>query len=150
TLMLDLWMKYEYFKRNWQVDWLEEAMRKMRSTFNQYCSREHITISATPMELEREEDSFNIYKWRFGDMQQRANELTWYLDAPVLVLVDEEANNTFDPLDWWKGNAIEYPTLARMAFNVFSIPSISVEPEWVFSGYVLYLLMKKRLIKIAI
>lgn len=136
ALMLDPRMKYEYFKRNWRVDWLEDAMRKMRSTFNQYHSGEYTTTSATPMESQREEDSFNIHKLQFGDMEQGADELTRYLDAPVLVLVDEATNDTFDPLEWWKGNAFEYPTLARIAFNVFSIPSMSVEPERVFSGYV--------------
>ena len=30
---------------------------------------------------------------------------------------------------------MEYPVLARIAFNVFSIPFMSVEPEQVFSRY---------------
>ena len=64
------------------------------------------------------------------------DELTRYLNAAVLILENEAADDTFDPLEWWKGNAVEYPTLARIAFNVFSIPSMSVEPERVFSGYV--------------
>ena len=85
---------------------------------------------------EEEEDSFNIHKWRFGEMQEKADELTRYLEHPVLVLMDEAVNDAFDPLEWWKGNAIEYPILTRIAFNVFSIPSMSVEPERVFSGYV--------------
>ena len=68
-------------------------------------------------------------------MQQKADELTRYLNAPVLVLENEATNDTFDPLEWWRGHEMEYPTLARIAFNVFSIPSMSVEPERVFSGY---------------
>ena len=57
-------------------------------------------------------------------------------------------DDAFDPLEWWKGNAIEYPTLTRIAFNVFSIPSMSVEPEQVFSGYIP--IAKRRLIEDAI
>ena len=57
------------------------------------------------------------------------------MKAPILVLESNDANDAFDPLEWWKGNAMKYPVLARIAFNVFSIPSTSVEPERVFSGY---------------
>ena len=62
-------------------------------------------------------------------MQQKEDELTRYLNAPILVLESNDANDAFDPLEWWKGNAMEYPVLAHIAFNVFSIPSMSVEPE---------------------
>ena len=68
-------------------------------------------------------------------MQQKVDELTRYLNAPVLVLENEVTNDIFDPLEWWRGHEMKYPTLARIAFKVFSIPSISVEPERLFSGY---------------
>ena len=69
-------------------------------------------------------------------MQQKADEVTRYLSVPILVLENEAANDAFDPLEWWKGNAMEYPTLSHIAFNDFSIPSMSVEPERVFSGHI--------------
>ena len=62
-------------------------------------------------------------------MQEKVDELTRYLEHLVLVLMDEAINDAFDPLEWWKGNAIEYPILVRIAFNVFSISSISMESE---------------------
>ena len=68
-------------------------------------------------------------------MQQKEDELTRYFNAPILVLESSDANDAFDPLEWWKGNAMEYPVLAHIAFNVFSNLSISVEPEQVFSRY---------------
>ncbi len=40
--MLDPRMKYKYFERNWRADWLMEVKQKMRNTFNQYRSEEHI------------------------------------------------------------------------------------------------------------
>ena len=76
------------------------------------------------------------------------DELIWYLNTTILILENKAADDTFDLLEWWKGNAIEYPTLARIAFNVFSIPSMSVKPEWVFSEYVP--ITKKKLIEDAI
>ena len=65
------------------------------------------------------------------------DELTRYLEAPLLMLKGAAANDAFNALEWWKGNEMEYPTLSQIAFNVFCIPSMSVEPERVFSRYVL-------------
>ena len=48
------------------------------------------------------------------------------MKVQLLVLENQEE---FDILKWWKGNALEYPTLARMAIDIFSIPAMSVEPE---------------------
>ena len=45
-------------------------------------------------------------------------------------------NDEFDVLEWWKGNSKEWLILARIAFEIYSIPAMSVEPERVFSGYV--------------
>ena len=60
--------------------------------------------------------------------------MTRFLNAPLLVLESQKANDEFDVLEWWKGNANEYPTLARIAFDIFSVPAMSVEPERVSNG----------------
>jgi hAT family dimerisation domain. len=62
--------------------------------------------------------------------------LTRYLKAPILQLESDD-NDKFDVLAWWRGNEKEYPMLAKVAFDVFCIPAMSVEPERVFSGYYL-------------
>ena len=77
---------------------------------------------------------FDINKLRFSDIKTREDELTQYLKAPLLVLATQEENDAFDPFEWWRGNLKEYPTLARIAFEIYSIPAMSVEPERVFSG----------------
>ena len=64
------------------------------------------------------------------------DELTRYLDAPLLVLDSSEANESFNAMKWWTGNMQEFPVLAQLAFETFSIPAMSVEPERVFSGYI--------------
>jgi hAT family C-terminal dimerisation region len=141
--MLDPRMKYQYFERRWESDWLAGVMSKMRFTFNQYQEKEPTPDILQNLNSKKDddyddddEDSFDLNKWRFGDTQQIADELTRYLAAPVLTLDSAAANDAFNALEWWKGNEMEYPTLARIAFNVFSVPSMSVEPERVFSGYV--------------
>ena len=39
-------------------------------------------------------------------------------------------------LEWWKANKAEYPTLFRIAVELFAIPGMSAEVERIFSGYV--------------
>jgi len=52
-----------------------------------------------PLKPKSMEDEFDIYKWQFGDIQQKVDELTRYLSALVLVLENEAANDIFDPLE---------------------------------------------------
>ena len=90
-------------------------MDKMCSTFNQY--REEEPTSDVPQnfnttEGSNDDDLFDFNKWRFGDMQQVVDELTRYLTAQILTLESWTANDAFSALEWWKGNAMEYPALA--------------------------------------
>ena len=80
--------------------------------------------------------TFDINIWRFENIKKREDELTRFLNAPLLVLESQKANDEFDVLEWWKGNSQEWQTLAQIAFEIYSIPAMSVEPERVFSGYV--------------
>jgi len=64
------------------------------------------------------------------------DELERYLNTPRLVLQSEEAHSSFDVVAWWRSNKTVYPTLACMAFELFSIPSMSAKVERVFSRYV--------------
>src|SRR5947207_6183509 len=74
--MLDPRMKYKYFEKHWRKDWWEEAMGKMRATFNQYHLRMHLpgttsTPTTVPARLRLLENNlFDIHEWRFGNMQQ--------------------------------------------------------------------------------
>ena len=43
---------------------------------------------------------------------------------------DDKVN---DPLQWWIEHEADYPTLAKMAFDFFSVPAMSSECERVFS-----------------
>ena len=52
-----------------------------------------------------------------------------YLEALLLTLDSLEANESFDAMRWWKRNMQKFPTLAQLAFETFSIPTMSVEPE---------------------
>ena len=43
---------------------------------------------------------------------------------------DEDIEN---PLEWWQKHVTDYPITSRIAFDLFSIPAMSVECERVFS-----------------
>ena len=79
-----------------------------------------------------EDEDFDIIGFRFGkeDVQ---DELEQYLKSPKLTLLTREANWNFDLIAWWRANETVYPTLARMAYELYSIPSMSAEVERVFS-----------------
>jgi hypothetical protein len=56
------------------------------------------------------------------------SELEAYLSKQVIPRSDD-----FDILVWWKSNALEYPTLSRMARDVLVAPASSVPSESAFS-----------------
>ena len=76
---------------------------------------------------------FDISRWRFGNGEQSESELECYLKSPLMVLQGKEANKLFDVLEWWKANKAEYPTLFRIAVELFAISGMSAEVERVFS-----------------
>ena len=48
------------------------------------------------------ECSSDINKWRFGESTELMDELTRYLNAPLLTLGTKEANDVFNDIEWWK------------------------------------------------
>ena len=77
----------------------------------------------------------DIIAHRFGTNDVVQDELEQYLKAPPLAVSIQEANLSFDLIAWWRANETIYPTLARMAYELYSIPSMSAEVERVFSRY---------------
>lgn len=55
------------------------------------------------------------------------SEIDQYLEESVLPRVQD-----FDVLGWWRVNRSKYPTLAKLASDVLSIPLTTVPPESVF------------------
>ena len=84
---------------------------------------------------EKEEQTFDMNSWCFRNIERLEDELSRYLNVPILILEDKNAYEAFEPVEWWRGNSKEYRILACMAFDVYPIPTMSVEPERVFSGY---------------
>jgi len=146
AMVLDPRQKYEYFIRQWDEIHHTGMREKMESMFAEFQQASAIENSqseteqfTSPIQSKGKTlmmPDWDINAWRFGKQNADETELDRYLKAPLLVLKGDEANKAFRPLEWWKGNAVEYPTLARIACELYSVPAMSVEPERVFSGYV--------------
>ena len=135
--VLDPQMKLKYFKKKWPQKWLTGVKEKVRTVYDEFLvklNKKHESSGELAAPLERK-DAFNIDIWRFGKTKVQ-DELDRYYLAPLLNLPSQEANMKFDLIKWWRGNEEEFPTLALIAYDIFPIPSMSVEPERVFSGYV--------------
>jgi hypothetical protein len=135
--------KYQYFYDKWEKKHWTGMKRKTESMFEEFRISDDVVgsldipeSSMSDSELDLLED-FDISRWRFGNGEQSESELEPYLKSPLMVLHGAMANKTFDVLDWWKANKAEYPTLFRIAVELFSIPGMSVEVERIFSGCVL-------------
>ena len=49
----------------------------------------------------------------------------------------DDDDSSFDLIEWWRANERVYPTLARIAYDLYSVLSMSAEVERVFSRYYL-------------
>jgi hypothetical protein len=68
----------------------------------------------------------------------RNDELDAYCSEPILRFGSEQERKDFNVIGFWKTNASVYPALGRMFFDICAIPSMSAEPERVFSWYIPY------------
>ena len=65
------------------------------------------------------------------DEEVNIDELTTYLRDPITQVHEGESLDLFKQ---WNSHKKEYPTLSQIAFDILSIPSMSIEYERVFLG----------------
>jgi hAT family C-terminal dimerisation region len=140
--VLDPRNKYQYFYDKWNKKHWAGMRRKTESMFEEFRTSDDVAASADISESSMSDsnldllEEFDISRWRFGNGEQSESELERYLKSPLMVLPGKEANASFNVLEWWKANKAEYPTLFRIAVELFSIPDMSAEVERTFSGCV--------------
>jgi hypothetical protein len=147
-MVLDPRQKYRYFFDNWERTHHAGIKRKTEIMYKEF----HIDDDAAPSlstvdsgqskkrkanDDDDDGDDFDLIAHRFGKGEVVQDELERYLKSPTLSVSTKEANLSFDLIAWWKANEMVYPTLARMAYELYSIPSMSAEVERVFSRYYL-------------
>lgn len=142
AVTLDPRQKHYYFWTHWERIHHHAVKEKTQALYQEFRGDNASTSSSGPgsqtYAKRRRLEGFDINAFRFeGGGEPVPDELQRYLKSPREVLPTDDANEAFNVLTWWRANELVYPTLARMAFELFSIPSMSAEVERVFSRYYL-------------
>ena len=146
-------LKLAYFKDKWRnyPEWHKKVDTKMNDFFKEY-------VKIAEDEVEQEDDV--ITRPRKLPQRLKASDQDSEDEFQMSLIVDEEyssdprarkktklsseLNNYYadgledhgtvgEPLTWWIKGQKTYPTLAKMAFDLYSIPAMSSECERVFS-----------------
>lgn len=140
--------RFEYFEEHWQEykSWIAKARSAIKQEYERY---ERVWLAqaeeeAAAEEAAAEEDSSppeddvfkafeafgrptNFARRRGKRRKIESSQLNSYWEAgPTTYTV---AN----PIEWWHAEGSQWPVLQRMAFDVFTIPAMSAEPERLFS-----------------
>ena len=137
--------RFEYFEDKWakHPTWIKNVKKVFKDLFTSYCEKvTNINSAYDPDEsqpknvksayLEFDEFSVDYLSRRYQKQKKKDTdnlELDTYLRS-----FDHRLRSIKDPLEWWKTHQTDYPILARMAFDIFSIPAMSSEVERVFSA----------------
>ena len=139
AMVLDPRQKYRYFFDNWERKHHAGIKRKTETMYKEFRADDDAATSSSTADSQQSkkrkanDDDFDLIAQRFGKGEAVQDELGRYLKSPPLSVSTKEANLSFDLIAWWKANETVYPTLARMAYELYSIPSMSAEVERVFS-----------------
>ena len=133
--------KIRYCEEKWERSWVRTAKKTVEDYYQEFKRTLNSPFTDSPPQppVWKEIDKYNefdIHEFLYGDdtyTHTDDDELQRYLEAPVLKLPKTREKDDFDPLNWWKNHESEYPILARIAYNMFAIPSSSVEPERVLT-----------------
>ena len=145
AIVLDPRQKYKYFFDHWPKIYHAGVKRKTETMYKEFCIDDNVAASSSIANSQHskkrkadngddDDDDFDIIAHRFGRNNIVQDELERYLKASLLPVSTQEALS-FNLIAWWRANEMVYPILARMAYELYSVPSMSAEVERVFSRY---------------
>lgn len=120
------------FKDKWVREYLpEEQANRIVDSFKQFFNRDYnkLPTQPTPMQKNPKPSHLRAHSY-LAQRPSPANqdEVKQYLEEPVY---EDEAVD--DPFEWWRQREKDFPRLARMAFDLLSIPATACECERIFS-----------------
>lgn len=131
SLLLDPRKKLVFLqKMQWKPSWINQAMDSFKDAFSFYQMKTGLqkTQVDQPLPKRSKFSSYNDYLDHIEPSDSNSeSEVDRYFAQPAI-------GRKLDPLQWWKVNAVEYPTLSRMARDYFSVQASSVPSERVFSS----------------
>lgn len=149
----DLKMRYFETIYRLQPDTLALVKRKVDTLWNDYFHRHSSTSDENPsMYSEFQSQAEPEFSQILDDFSLDSLLDNWKSEYPgnasqlgisaeigsstideLEVFLSEPLQATKNPVEWWIGNTERFPTLAKLALDVFSIPAMSSECERVFS-----------------
>ncbi|KAM5528699.1 transposase-like protein [Fusarium oxysporum f. sp. phaseoli] len=120
------------FKDKWICEYLPgEQAKRIVDSFKQFFDRDYNKLPTQPTPIQKKTKSSHLGAHSYlAQRPSPANrdEVKEYLEEPIYE--DEEVE---DPFEWWRQREKDFPRLARMAYDLLSIPSTACECERVFS-----------------
>ncbi|KAK1309653.1 hypothetical protein QJS10_CPA08g01608 [Acorus calamus] len=78
-------------------------------------------------------NEFDLWVKQLDVVQPMKSELDVYLEEGIY-LPEDDVNNEFDALVWWKANTLKFRNLSKMARDILSVPATTVASESAFSA----------------
>ncbi|RKK08279.1 hypothetical protein BFJ65_g17024 [Fusarium oxysporum f. sp. cepae] len=120
------------FKDKWIREYLPgEHANRIVDRFKQLFGRDYNNLPTQPTPIQKKTKSSHLGAHSYlAQRPSPANrdEVKEYLEEPIY---EDEAVE--DPFEWWRQREKDFPRLARMAYDLLSIPSTACECERVFS-----------------
>lgn len=120
------------FKDKWIREYLPgEHANRIVDRFKQFFGRDYNNLPTQPTPIQKKTKSSHLGAHSYlAQRPSPANrdEVKEYLEEPIY---EDEAVE--DPFEWWRQREKDFPRLARMAYDLLSIPSTACECERVFS-----------------
>ncbi|GKU14095.1 unnamed protein product [Fusarium langsethiae] len=120
------------FKDKWIREYLPgEQANRIVDSFKQFFDRDYNKLPTQPTPVQKKTKSSHLGAHSYlAQRPSPANrdEVKEYLEEPIY---EDEAVE--DPFEWWRQREKDFPRLARMAYDLLSIPSTACECERAFS-----------------
>jgi hypothetical protein len=123
-----------YLENNWnsdmQLGWAREAQRGLRDYYNRWY-RDAVIPEETQQVQNHQEATYEESEYTQWINSRRAtaddagNELDRYYRL--------EPQNTHNVIQWWIDHQAAFPTLSRLALDIFAIPAMATDCERAFS-----------------
>lgn len=132
--------KSQFLKRHWKEtpNWIaraEEAVKSLWLTRYKDTVKSSMNPMILPSTKRRDPSDFDQFLHPpdyLDDIQREAeDEFEQYMKVKTVIVKPGEA---FDVCEWWRVHESEWPSLARMAFDMIAIPAMSSECERLFSS----------------
>lgn len=133
--ILHPFIKWKYLEQRWEdkPQWITDGRKKVTKLWLQYktASKDAEPTSPLPFPLSGRDDVLeqDLYAWRYSVPTVVEDEYAVYCSEPPLPYA---ANPNL--LEEWRRMEGRFPVLAKMAFDILSIPAMSAECERIFSS----------------